>query len=331
MPRLRNAAACERAVNHAVKWLKTRYGDDEEWSNHSQPLLTYHKLPYLFAITGNQEQCRRALTWIKANLFTDRGDFLAAPAEEGKPPARAAVREKAWVALAAQITGRFDISLPAARFLASRQGGATGGVYEAGAQGLADAADVRSTACAGFVFLHGGLLSEARGAGRFLVRAMELQVEEDRFYLRLDGQGRQVTSFPRAQADSRVVIKTHRRPFLSYLGTPAVFLTKFHLATGEEEWLEAAMDYWGFAERCGADGLASDDSAFLAWGAACLYSITRRRIYYDSAERVAQAWIERQKSDGTWRAHGATRDVAATLALTAQTGLCLAEALREAQ
>jgi len=332
MPQLRNAAACRRAVNEALVWLKARCGSEEAWMAQSQPLPAYHKAPYLLAVGGGPEECRQALIWIQANLLTSKGDLLAAPVREGQPPGpMATVREKAWIALAAQISGRFDISLPLVRVLASQQGSVIGGVYDMDAKGRrGETADVRTAACAGGAFLVCGLLREARMCGRFLLRAVQAQPEEGRFHLRLDSRGNVVQRIPRAGADAYAIAQTERRSKLSHLAAPAIFLTKLHLATGDPESLEAAMDYLAFAEGCCADAEANDDPTH-GWAAAALYAITRRRAYYDIAERVAQASADRQKPDGSWRLHGATRDDAATMALTTETALCLLESLREAQ
>ena len=91
---------------------------------------------------------------------------------------------------------------------------------------------------------------------------------------------------------------------------------------------DAAMDYFLFTDRLREEALTGQDSATLAWAAAALYGITRRRLCYDAAEKIAQAWIQKQRPDGAWRAG---RDEAAGLALTIQNALCLAETLREAQ
>jgi hypothetical protein len=119
-----------------------------------------------------------------------------------------------------------------------------------------------------------------------------------------------------------------RKQQLSYLAGPVVFLCRLHLATGEMEWLDAAMDYFLFTDRLRDEALAGEDSATLAWAAATLYGITRRRVCYDAAEKIAQGLIQQQRADGSWPVG---RDEAASLALTIQNTLCLVETLREAQ
>lgn len=331
MPRLRNAASCEKAVGRAVEWLRACCGGDE-WTLQGQPLVTYHKAPYLLAISGHPEDARRALGWIKANLFTRDGDYRAQPPAAGQASEPALIREKAWVTLAAHITGRFDLSMPAARFFAQQQGGTTGGVYNLGADARREeSADVRTTATAGMVFLMTGRVPQARLAGRFLVRMMQPQAGHDRFFVRLTPQGKLVCKFPRARAGSHVVAASDRHPAISYLGVPAIFLARLHLATEEIEWLETAMDYFAVAEQMAPEAIVAEDSSALAWAAGMLYGLTRRRAYAEFAERLTQAWLDRQRPDGSWRAHGAARDDGATLALTAQTALCLLECHREVQ
>jgi hypothetical protein len=329
MPRLRNAGACNRALDAAMEWLKPLFGKEDDWSAASHPLLTYHKVPYLMAVRGHSEDCRRALIWIKANLMTREGDLLGAPRQEGQAPVPAHTREKCWVAAAAHLTGRYDISFPAACFQAAQQGRSTGGVYNVDAAGRREeTAEVRATAIAGALFTMLGDLPRARLAARFLARAIELQSEQDRFFLHMDEFGRAASRFPRELAATRVITTASRGPQLSYLAMPVVFLTRLHLATGEPEWLDAAMDYYAFTQQFREEATLGEDSAALAWAAATLYGVTRRRAYYDAAERVVESWIGRQRSDGSWRK---SRDEEAAIALTAQTAVCLFECLREAQ
>ena len=332
MPRLCSANACRRAVQQALDWLELQFGNDDEWAADPYPLVAYHKVPYLLAVTGHVEECRRALAWIKANLFMPDGDFLVAPSQNGTLVLRAHARDKAWVILAAQVSGCFDMARPAAEFLIGQQGAATGGMYDLDAGGHhSESADVRATACAGLVFLACGLLDAARRAGHFVTRAVQLQSDEKRFYTRLDLRGNPIRKFSKADAAAYVIARARGRTRVSYLGIPMVFLAKLHLAAGEREWLEAAMDYFAFAQRYDEAAWTGERSGPLGWGAAMLYGITRRRLYYDAADRVAQAWIRRQKPDGSWSPRGSSPESNAAITRTAEATLCLLESLREAQ
>jgi len=329
MPRLRNAKACCAAARKALEWLNPHFEKRDEWAAQAHPLVTYHKVPQLFAVAGRVEECSRALTWIKANLATPEGDLLSSPTSEGRPPASARVREKAWVALAACISGRYDLALPIAAFLAKQQGAATGGVYDRSPDRYRANANVRTTACAGLVFLAAGMTREARSAGRFLTTVMERQPDDKRFFTRLDNQGKLVLSFPKSEARLYALARARGRTEISLLGVPAVFLAKLHRATGEEKWLESAMDYYAFAEQYGVQACTGDDGGAFGWSAAALYGITRRRFYYDMAEQAAQAWVDRQKADGSWLPR--SNELPAAIAMTAEAALCLIESIREAQ
>lgn len=330
MPRLRNANACRNATRQALEWLNQHFGNDEQWAACRYPLTTYHKLPYLFAVAGCVEECSRALTWINANLRTPASDLLAAPAEEGKPCLPARIWEKAWVAMAAHLSGRFDMARPAVEVLARHQGQTTGGVYGVDTQARRrTSANVRTTASAGLAFLLSGLTKQARGAGRFLTQALQSQPEEKRFHTCLDIRGRPIRKYPKSEAAHYVMARARNRTALSFLGMPMVFLSKLHLATGEDEWLETAMDYYVSAEQYSGEARLGEDSGSFGWGAAALYRITRRRFYYDTSEQVAQAWIDRQQPDGSWQSPGA--NLPAAIARTTEAALCLLESIREAQ
>jgi len=330
MPRLRNANACLRAARKGFDWLKKNFGGDEEWALVPHPLVAYHKLAYLFNIAGGVEECSRALIWIKANLQAADGDLLRSAPEEGKETERARVREKAWVALAAHRSGRYDIFNPLVGLLSRQQGKNTGGVYDVDGDGCRlETANVRTTACAGLVFLHAGALLEARAAGRFVTQVIRSQPAATSFYLRLDTLGRPVTKYPKGKSGRYLISRAKGRAQLSHFGIPIVFLTRLHLATGENAWLETAMDYYARAGQFDEKSLSGLDSGAYAWGAAALYAVTRRRFYYDRAEAVAQAWVDRQKGDGSWGPRGAALPTA--IALTVEGALGLLEAMREAQ
>ena len=330
MPRLRNANACCSAAREAIEWLNPHFGTVEEWAARPHPLVAYHKVPYLFAIAGRVEECTRALQWIKANLFTPKGDLLSSVREEGKPAQPARIREKSWVALAGHLSGRYDIVGTIATLMAKQQGLRTGGVYDVDAEGnrLASA-NIRTTACAGMAFLASGRIKEARLAGRFVAKVAECQLDTPRFFLRLDDMGHLVQKFPKTKAERHVLARMRGQTQLSSLSIPMVFLAKLHRVTEEGEWLEAALDYYTIIEQFSEAARTGVDSGAFAWGAALLYGITRRRFYYDTAEKVAQDWIDRQRADGSWHTRSATQPD--DIAMTAEGALSLLEAIREAQ
>jgi len=332
MPRLRNANACCRAVQQGLEWLGPHFGNDEEWAARPHALVAYHKVPYLLASTGHVEECRRALAWINTNLVTPEGDFNSTPAptDEAFEPAQA--RYKAWIILAAQISSCYDIATPGVRFLAGQQGASTGGIYDLDTnRQRSESADVRTTASAGLAFLSCGMTEAAHKCGRFLTCALQTQSDENRFYIRLDARGILIRKFPKSQTDSHVVMRARGKTRVGFLGIPMVFLAKLHLATREDQWLESAMDYFAFAQQYDESAWTGERSGPLGWGAAALYGITRRRLYYDAADRVAQAWIRRQRPNGSWRPQGGDPDSSVALTRTAETAICLLESLREAQ
>jgi len=329
MPRLRNAGACLRAAELAFGWLKARLEQEEQWAVASLPLSVYYKVPYLFLITGHPEPCRLGLSWIRDNLLTAEGALLQVPAEEGQR-IPAAVRETAWVARTAHFSDRFEISYPVIGFLVSCQGCSTGGVYETVVGDHASDADVRSAACAGLAFLEGGRLKEARRAGDFLAQTVMGQIDSKRFHVRVDTLGRPVTSYPGKDREHYVLSQARGKTDLSFLGMPMVFLNRLHLATGETEWLDAAADYFAIAERYAGHGWTSPGAGTVGWGAAALYDLTRRRLYYDAAEAVAQTLIKRLGRSGAYRTRREI-DEAERIRLTAEVAICLTEAVREAQ
>jgi len=329
MPRLRNASACLRAAAQSVAWLKAHCAAEEKSPCRDYPLWAYHKVPYLFLLTGDLETCRTVLAWIVETLLLPGGD-LRAGADENAGKARAGLREMAWVTLGAHLACRYELSLPLLEELLERQGPNTGGLYERGADGrLESTADIRATACGGLVFLACGQLAQARRAGQFLVRAVQQQIGSKRFLLRMDNLGQPVRKYPQEASASHVLSTARGKTAFGYLGLPMVLLTRLNLATGEGEWLDAAMDYYSVAERYGKQSWVGPEVGMLAWGAAALYDRTRRRIYYDAAEAAAQALIQSLGPDGAWSMRSGNEPT--TVACTAEAAVSLLEAVREAR
>jgi len=329
MPRLRNAASCLRAAEKAAEWLDARCESTEDFPCGAHPLSTYCKVPQVFLLTGRQEKCRLLLHGVHERLLAPGGALRLHPATKDVPPPAADGVAAAWIAVTAQMAGRFELSLPVARGLLARQGAVTGGVHGPADGGCGAPPDTLSTACAGLAFLMCGLMDPARRAGAFLQRVAQQEPEERSFFVRLDAQGRTIRDFTRGEAPQYVLTRGRGPLGLGYLALPIVLLTRLHAATGEEEWLDAAMDYYAAAERFGKDLWVGPDAGAFAWGAAALYDATRRRVYYESAEAVAQSLVEGLKSDGHWPARSAS-DAESEILLTTEAALCLLEAVREA-
>jgi hypothetical protein len=328
MPKLRNAKSYARTVERACAWLTSQFDDAKSSPCREAPLKVYQKVPFLFAAGGHQDEARAILSHVKDRLLDDAGGLLTEPAESGGVPAP--VSEQAWIAMAAQIMGRFGLARRIVAELLRHQGPKTGGFYEIVDGAREPDADVRTTACAALALLYGGRYEKARLAGTFLTEAVNRQTDAERFYVRLDPSGRVVTRIPRGKSADYVVGRTRGRVAFSFLGLPIVFLTKLHLATGEQEWLEAAMDYFVVAETYGREIWSGLDLGTLGWGAAALYDITRRRFYYDAADGIALSLNQHFTQDGRWPVRPA-RDVHASVWATAEGALTLLEAAREAQ
>jgi hypothetical protein len=328
MPKLRNAQSYARTADKACAWLKTQFDDSKTSPCDIAPLKAYQKVPFLFAASGLQDEARNLLSHVKNELLDDTLGLLTAPAKQGGIPAP--VSEQAWIATAAQVTGRFCLSRKIIDGLLLHQGPRTGGFYDVVDGARKTTADVRTTACAALALLYAGRYDAARLAGGFLAAAVQQQTESERFFVRLDSMARVVTHIPKGESADYVIGRAKGRVEFSFLGLPIIFLTKLYLATEESEWLEAAMDYFVIAENYGREIWTGLDIGTLGWGAAALYDITRRRFYYDAADGIALSLNEQFTQDGRWPARPAT-DIPATIWATAEGALTLMEAAREAQ
>jgi len=327
MPKLRRAATCQEAVHKGLGWLQARMQPDGAFGQDASDLQSCHKVPLLLNSTGHVEECRRCLDWLEEHLRLPDGSFRA-------PGDGARVNCTAWVAMGAQVSARFDLSLPAIRFLAASQGRHTGGVYEHEGHRRTETYDLQTTAAAGLAFLFCGAVAEARLAGRCLGRALALQKDCKTFYIRFNVRGQPAIPSGKVTQPYAVAIGEPGQ-WYSALGMPAGFLVTLYRATGEEDFLDAAEGYLEIAHSCAPTAGEEVMAAPLAWAAAAYYHVTRSRRHLELAEKIVGFLLDHQREDGSWLPDGqaSPEKVAPPVAINtvATTTLVLNECLREVQ
>lgn len=261
-------------------------------------LLAYYALPYLYANLGLKEESYRMINYLLHSFATQEGGLrrkLSDPTHQ--PLAEQLPKIMSWIAIAAHAIGRFDVSYPYSKYLRKYYDPDQGAFTAIAPYGSINAVlDLFSSTMLGWFALYTGDMKKAQRAGNFLQRCISLQTTKDQiFYLRLEQDGRIITSFPSDQSRFYIVTAQNTDHNLHYLSTPAIFLSKLYQATHEESYLRTAQSY--FETACQYHQ-ASEPS--VAWGAAILANITKEARYINQAKKYAAQIVSTQEQAGNW-------------------------------
>ncbi len=295
--------ACQGAAERTLEWLlaqlhsETGLGDD---------LAAHYKAPALLQLAGRPREARQLLDRIAARFQQANGDFLSRPELRTADPVLAAYPAymTGWIAMVAQRIGRFDLSLPAWRWLQNFWLETPGGFcLEPCGTGQGAILELLTCAHLGLAALHFGDLERARGAGRTLQRFLDQQPSPaDSFYLRMSPDGQLQTRYPQeARLLHRVAAREPGQAWF-FIGYPMAFLCRLHQATGEASALATARGYAAFAEACGPQLVAEPFAHKVAWGCAELAALTGAAAPQALSTAIVQQLLQSQNADGSWLA-----------------------------
>jgi hypothetical protein len=279
-------------------------------------LATHYKPPYLMQLAGRPCEARRILDGISARFQQGNGDFLSRPHFRTADPvlARYPAYMTGWIAMAAHKIGRFDLSLPAWRFLQRfwhevppgftlqpRSDPAATTDMEADGESAGTTLELLTCAHLGLASLYLGDLERARGAGRSLQRFLDLQpFPSSRLYLRMTPEEHLKTEFPAETAGLHVVDAGQPGQAWFFIGYPIAFLCRLHQATGEPAPLVTARGYGAFAEACAPRMVGEPLAHKVAWGCAELAATTGDTAPRSLSEAIVRHLLEGQGIDGAW-------------------------------
>lgn len=284
-----------------MAWLLEHQLPDGSWKYlPTQPFDAFYRASWTLGLMGEPAAAERALNYAKNSYLTADGDF------EG--------RENGWyktvhypypnaiLVCGAQRLGRYDLAIPGLRFLLSQQDPTYGGFYMTRAEpGQRANSNTISTAMAGITCLGSGRLEEARKAGDWLYRLLEMQPVEDRFYTTTKTDGSLRTDFPQDESRWHLVdTKVEGIQCWYAVGLPMAFAVQLHEATGEKRYNDLVQRLLDFQLRCVSpwDGPSSGKGA---WACGMLYRLTGEERYRDIALRVAGNFMSRQMPGGWFK------------------------------
>ena len=294
---------CQRTAKRTVDWLSARIGDDGSLGEGCDDLACYYKLPALMLLAGRPMAGHRLLDAVRARFLRPDGDFMTSDSVKTRDPVLSLYPGyiNAWLTIAAQRLGRFDLSYPPWGYLRRFHHPRLDGFALAPA---ADA-DIEVLMCAhlGLAALYLGELALAESAGRALRRFLDQQPRpETRFYLRMTGAGALRTDFPAQAAGLHVVAADQPGQAWFFIGYPMAFLSRLYRANGDPACLETARGYFAFAERAAPHLVAEHFAHKVAWGAMELAAVTGEAAPRRLSDAIARHLIAAQDSSGTWMA-----------------------------
>jgi hypothetical protein len=287
------------AARRGINWISAHQKADGSFCDPEDGVGSYYKIPYALSLAGRQRDALRLLEWVARHHFTTEGDFRA-PQRKALSSTHEAwpVYSNAWLILGAHRTGRWDLAMRGAEFLLRYQVPA-GGFYSL--DGPTRALEPVCTSWGGLAALATGHLDAACRAGDLLVRLVKAQSDPQRFYFRMDIEGKLIADVPAGQELYYYVDATRKQQIYYNPGIALILLAHLYRATGRADYLGAAQDILAFTTRCADDVHRFPPSGKLGVGCALMYGITGRKEALHGAVAVGEYLVETQTAEGFWR------------------------------
>jgi len=330
-----NKEKYRRAAEKGVKWILSCLYPDGSFGPAAKEFSYYYKTAWALIDTGYMIEAMKLLDYVKKTHLMDDGDFNQKLGKHVDDPIWHAYLNT-WLIIGAHKLGRFDISFKGMQYILNLQDPVNGGFFcKKPSEEGGDEHVIISSSC-GLACLYTGMLDEAKKAGDFFMRIMEMQPEkEKRFYSVFHSKKGLVTRFPPEKSQIYVVEAEKTRQWWFTIGHPIGFLTKLYLATNCEKYLEGAKEYFNFTDSCvkQPEGVFSwPASGKIGWGSAVLYNVTGDPRYAEAAKAVADYLVETQSPDGYWLGYVSRfedQPLFNTVAITAEFVVWLREILQE--
>lgn len=293
-----------QAALRGVEWLAGQVRGDGSYGPDVPDPASYYKSPWLMLLAGRNDLAYRLLGYIERTYMQPNGDFVLA---DGTKSENGVFNEywpymNAWIAMASQKMGRFDMARKAWAYLRTYYHEGLGAFTLRAPYGEGD------NLVEGFITAHLGLASlyfgedaRARTSGDFLLHLLELQPDlSQALYLRVDDGAALVTELP-PELQNLGVVKT-AEPYQLYflVGYPIAFLAKLYDATGETKYLDGARAYLDFARSCHETLYSFFYAHKVGWAASQVARLTGDQGAESTARRIADYLVSIQEPNGGW-------------------------------
>ncbi|MHB1134008.1 MAG: hypothetical protein ACYC4L_16700 [Chloroflexota bacterium] len=299
--RIESGTQCIESARRGVAWLLNQQNSDGSWKHLPEPPVdAYYRASWTLGLMGEAAAAERSLNFLKQRFLTPEGDLT--------------LRENAWyhyvhypyqngiVVAGAHRLGRFDVAVPALRFMLGLQDPQHGGFYMVlPGQGEKAPSNTKSTAMCGIACLMAGQMEAALRAGDWLNGLVEMQpAPAERFYTTTKPDGSLRTDYGEAEARWHMVEIKEPSQCWYAIGLPFAFAVMLYEATGEKRYADLAQWFHELHLRCVNpwDGSSSGKGA---WACSMLYRLTGEQRYREAALHVAGNFVVRQTPEGWFK------------------------------
>src|SRR5437588_5382071 len=164
------ADRCADSARRALDWVGRHPQLDELVRSDASWLYAGHKTLAALTTAGVETAAGRQATWLVRNRLQPDGD-IGAPEHRAGPARSAWLYFSSWLTWGAHRLGRFDLSVPSARFIASTQG--LDGSFASNPHGPEHVVDLFVTSACGLALTETGHLEEAAAAAAFLEESLD--------------------------------------------------------------------------------------------------------------------------------------------------------------
>ncbi|MBN2295892.1 MAG: hypothetical protein JXM70_25905, partial [Pirellulales bacterium] len=304
-----------QTIRKAADWAR----DNAEQLLTQKDMQGYYKGPYAWASVGDMKMAGIYRRLIEERFLREDGDFRAEPDAKGFykfscTVANHYIYSNGWLICGLQKLGAYDMVRRALEFVLRFQDPTHGGFYS-----FFDARmktidktlmDSSSTSSAAMALLACGRIEQARQAGDFILRLLDLQPQPDKYYfacMKADGSlHTDVFADENAwAADGRkqmcLSAEADASGELTWLiGKPTKFLTRLYSATGDDKYLDGAIRAFDFFHKLQENAWTNYASCKTMWAGAELYRLTGEERFAETAVRLLDFYCETQSPDGGW-------------------------------
>lgn len=293
----------EASRQRGVDFLLSHIAGDGAVADTGGGRVTWYRLPWSLAVSGETETAFRVLSWIERTGLSAEGQFHGGMVWDNVANQTTNTYPETILAYGAWLLRRPDVANRAMSFACRFQDPVTGGIWMTRERlGRDDAQLLFPTAQFGMSAVLTGHVDQARRAGEWMTQLWEAQPElPGRLYTIWRASGGLLLDAP-PDIDVRHVVNDARleRQLHYNGGIAAAFLTHLAMATGESRWIDYARRYQHFSMSSCNEQFLTKQVCKSAWGAGLLYLATRDATYLPWIERMGRWFADGQDADGGW-------------------------------
>jgi hypothetical protein len=265
--------------------------------------VTFYRVPWALAVSGETEAAHRVLTWIEQTGLSAEGAFHGGLPLIPEANQSSNTYAETCLAYGAHLLRRFDLARRTMAWAARYQDPQTGGVFmDRDRTGADDPQLLFLTAQFGMSAVVTGRLDLALKAGDWFRHLWQAQPAlPDRLYCVWTRAGGLATTVP-AGEDARHYVNESQeiRQFHYNGGIAAACLTHLFMATGDDAWLDLARAYQRFSMESTPGQFETKQVCKSAWGSGLLTLATGDVAYLDWLIRMGDWFAAEQEPDGHW-------------------------------